>query len=252
MEKDNQLAQALHASVGEDGTQADIGLQTAGQSFPYPCEIIAGSEALERFAALRVRGEGTVVILGDQDDVERTLECFASEESSPEDLLAEAEDIDVQAWFADRAEEYAEDECEPEAAEWPEEGVTPTDQLSAHVDVLTQTPHDKVYIATLPTTQPWQAACYLKIGGWNAVPFAPEHAALWRYWGEKYGATVASITSDVVEFTVARPPQTREEALQLAREHYLYCADIVDQRVESIEALAATLLNAPVWFFWWD
>ncbi|WP_414650247.1 DUF4253 domain-containing protein, partial [Duganella sp.] len=33
---------------------------------------------------------------------------------------------------------------------------------------------------------------------------------------------------------------------------YLYCADIVDQGTESIEALAATLLNARVWYFWWD
>lgn len=247
MEKDNHSAQ-----MEEDGSLVESAPGHVDQSFPYPCEIVDGRAALARFAALRACGEGTVVILGDQDDVERTLECFASEALSPEDLLAEAEDIDVQAWFADRAEEYAEDECEPEAAEWPEEGVTPTDQLSAHVDVLTQKPHDKVYIATLPTSLPWQAACYLKIGGWNAVPFAPEHAALWRYWGEKYGATVASITSDVVEFTVARPPQTREEALQLAREHYLYCADIVDQGVESIEALAATLQKAPVWFFWWD
>jgi hypothetical protein len=245
-------ARLLGLPVKEAGDQAESEPETAGLVVPYPCESVHGSAALARFAELCARGEGSVVILGDQDDVERTLECFASEERSIEDLLAEAEDIDVQAWFADRAEEYAEDECEPEAAEWPEEGVSPLDQLSAHVDVLTQKPHDKVYIATLPTTQLWQAACYLKIGGWNAMPVASEHAALWRYWGEKYGATVASITSDVVEFTVDRPPQTREEALLLAREHYLYCSDIVDQGVESIEALAATLLKAPVWFFWWD
>ena len=245
-------ARLLDLPMEEDGAKVDAEPEVAELVFPYPCEIVDGSAALARLAELRARGEGTVVMLGDQDDAERTLESFASEEACPEDLLAEADDIDVQAWFADRAEEYAEDECEPEAAEWPEEGVAPTDQLSAHVDVLTQKPHDRVYLATLPTSQPWQAACYLKIGGWNAVPFAPEHAALWRYWGEKYGATVASITSDVVEFTVDRPPQTREEALQLAREHYLYCSDIVDQGVESIEVLAATLLNAPVWFFWWD
>jgi hypothetical protein len=38
----------------------------------------------------------------------------------------------------------------------------------------------------------------------------------------------------------------------LAQAQYVYCPDIVDQGVESIEALAATLLGDPRWFFWWD
>jgi hypothetical protein len=38
----------------------------------------------------------------------------------------------------------------------------------------------------------------------------------------------------------------------LAKEQYAYCADIVEQGVGTIEALAATLLNGHIWFFWWD
>jgi hypothetical protein len=29
-------------------------------------------------------------------------------------------------------------------------------------------------------------------------------------------------------------------------------SDIVDQGCESISNLAATLLNSPYWYFWWD
>ena len=51
---------------------------------------------------------------------------------------------------------------------------------------------------------------------------------------------------------VARPPQTKEEALELARQQYLFCNDIVDQGVGDVESLAKTLLYSPVWYFWWD
>jgi hypothetical protein len=63
---------------------------------------------------------------------------------------------------------------------------------------------------------------------------------------------VACVSGDVIEMTVARPPMTKEAAMELAKEQFLYCPDIVYQGTESVEALAAGLLDARVWFFWWD
>jgi hypothetical protein len=51
---------------------------------------------------------------------------------------------------------------------------------------------------------------------------------------------------------VARRPATREAALELAREQYLYCNDIVDQGTGSLSGLAASLTTDDWWFFWWD
>ena len=51
---------------------------------------------------------------------------------------------------------------------------------------------------------------------------------------------------------MARPPADRKAALALAGEQQAYCLDIVEQGVGSTAALAATLLEAPVWYFWWD
>jgi hypothetical protein len=73
-----------------------------------------------------------------------------------------------------------------------------------------------------------------------------------RHWHQQYGAEVVGITHDVVEMYVPRPPTKREAAHALAREQYGYCADIVDQGVGSVGALAAGLLYAPSWYFWWD
>jgi Domain of unknown function (DUF4253) len=45
---------------------------------------------------------------------------------------------------------------------------------------------------------------------------------------------------------------TRKDALDLAREQYIYCSDIVSQGTGTLEALAAGLLGGTAWFFWWD
>ena len=219
-------------------------------TFPYPVEVVAGEAALNRLSELRASNQGTPVVLGGQEQFERVEECYGFLESTPDDLLVEASSIDPVEWLKEREEEDPE-YFEIEGSNWPEDASV-NDALSAHLDVLTRKPLKQVYIAILPTHNSWEAACYLKIGGWNSVPNAHEHSALWRYWEERYGAKVACIAEDVIEFTVERPPQTREEALELARQQYIYCADIVHQGVQSVEALAASLLKARVWYFWWD
>ena len=60
------------------------------------------------------------------------------------------------------------------------------------------------------------------------------------------------MTHDTIELHVARSPRTRDDALALAYEQYAYCSDIVDQGAGTLEALAAVLVHASVWFFWWD
>jgi hypothetical protein len=60
------------------------------------------------------------------------------------------------------------------------------------------------------------------------------------------------MSGDQVEFAVARPPQDREGALALAHEQFVYFTDNVAQGTQRIEALAAALLGAHVWHFWWD
>jgi hypothetical protein len=55
-----------------------------------------------------------------------------------------------------------------------------------------------------------------------------------------------------MNLTVARKPQSRDEAIALAREQYAYCADIVDQGVGTISQLAKDLMAYDWWYFWWD
>lgn len=218
--------------------------------FLYAIDRVSGEAGPRRLFDIRASGKATPVILGGLEQFKRVAETFEVSSESVDSLLAKALALDPLKWIEDRAQSDP-DYYEIEASDWPE-NASPNDALSAHIDVLSRKPLDLVYIALLPTQSAWQSACYLKIGGWNEMPFAPEHSALWRYWEDRYGAKVACLADDVIEFTVDRPPQTREEALVLARQQFIYCADIVHQGVGSVEALAATILKAPVWYFWWD
>ncbi|MCC6151088.1 MAG: DUF4253 domain-containing protein [Planctomycetes bacterium] len=90
---------------------------------------------------------------------------------------------------------------------------------------------------------------------WMAVNFGigpVEHTAVHRHWARLYGSMVVSVTGDVIQCFVERPPKTKDEALFLAIEQFKYCSDIVDQGVGTICNLAAELLNSHTWYFWWD
>jgi len=123
--------------------------------------------------------------------------------------------------------------------------------IITHLDILSGKPIDEVFIALLKLTASWEAFAYLH---WNTsqVPDPAVHCAMHRYWGEKYGAEVVSVTGSTVQCEVARPPRDRAASLELAREQFVYCTDIVAQGTQTIAALAAGLLNSKYWYFWWD
>lgn len=73
-----------------------------------------------------------------------------------------------------------------------------------------------------------------------------------KSWQERFGAEVVCMSGDVLELRVLLPPNDQTSALALAREHYVYCPDIVVQGTQTLEALAAERLRATTWFFWWD
>lgn len=85
----------------------------------------------------------------------------------------------------------------------------------------------------------------MKYGGWNACPPPEVHVAVWRQ-------ELVSAQRGTLEFSVVDQPADREAAVKLAMEQYRYCIDIVDQGVTSVSALAAILMEAPYWYFWWD
>jgi hypothetical protein len=107
-------------------------------------------------------------------------------------------------------------------------------------------------IMRVPTPHNHWIPVYLNWGGWNAVPPDLEIGAVARHWHEKYGARLVAITSDQLEFSVARKPADHASAIALLKELYCFAPDTWEFDKDVLEQAAAGLRVADTWTFWWD
>ncbi|GIN84078.1 hypothetical protein J6TS2_04640 [Heyndrickxia sporothermodurans] len=109
----------------------------------------------------------------------------------------------------------------------------------------------EVIIARFPTKEPWEASLWVPMGGFNECPLPEQQAVIFKHWYEKYGAYPTHVTDDTWGLEVTSPPKTPEEALQLAKEHILFCRYVLED-FSSLGAYAGFLLKSKKWNFWWD
>jgi hypothetical protein len=98
----------------------------------------------------------------------------------------------------------------------------------------------------------------LAVAGWmgpaNYTNDMGRLAAVLRDWEERFGARVVGVGFDELYLTVAAPPQTTDEAIGVAAEHFAFCPDNVWQGRPpyTLRAYAERIVGRPVWTFWWD
>lgn len=206
------------------------------------------------------------VLLGEGPHLEDLLQRLPEFANDPtQKTIQEGLKIDVRKWLeerhAERIDEWEMDDDERAELEeeepkfrgipqddWPDD-VPPRSDFYIPAQLAKD---GQVCIALLPTQHSWHVPALLRFGGWNDCPFTEEHVAMFRYWQGRFGAEVVGIAGDVVEMTVPKPPQDQNNALELAREQWIYCEEMVTEGTQTLEALAASLLKANVWFFWWE
>jgi hypothetical protein len=236
----------------QEAVQTDVPL-TFQRTGSFEIASCPGECALKYLEQLRNEGRSAgfiAVLLGGKDDVDSLAENRKLDKTSAEEYLRLAADVDVEKWLKKQVEDDPE-QYSSEMGEWPS-GAPEGGSMLAHLDILTKKPKKVVYIAKITTPRNWEAPAYIGMGGWNACPDAAVLTAFAKRWHERYEAEIVSITHDVMEFSVAKPPVTKEAAIELAKEQYIFCPDIVDQGVGDVSTLAATLLNSNYWYFWWD
>jgi len=222
-------------------------------NYPFPLTKVSGDLIESELHRLRTTcaAEGTFpVIIGDRESAERLIELW--EEPFDHDAeLARASQLSPEQWFEERRQEEDEYLLDESQDEIHPDGTAPMTQLTIGHDHRGR-PKSEVFIATIPTSDSTTVPVFLRFGDWNACPSPHVHMAMARYWRERYGAEIATLSSDVVEFTVSRPPADDAQAMELAWQQYLYCADLVDQGVGSVATLAQALKGSTHWYFWWD
>ena len=126
------------------------------------------------------------------------------------------------------------------------------EDLIGHKNILTNQPYESVVLMLVPTSIAWEVSAFLLIGLGEQLHAPHEHAAIHRYWHEKYGAEIVTSTSDTIEMFVKRPPTTVEDATELAQQQFAYAPDIVNHGIGKTSALASQLKDGTTWYFWWD
>jgi hypothetical protein len=215
---------------------------------------VAPEDALPHWKRLRAATERTglypVILDWEQDTLEDAF-SLNDPEARPEQILAAAAQIECPAWFNKRRESDSEYYDGVEIGEWPATAAGMSSESIPH-DV-SEKEGRTVTVVLVPTRNCWEVCAILPYGGWNECPWPAEHLAVQRYWNQKWGAEIAYMSGDVLQFVVPRRPATRDEAMVLAREQFIYSGgDLVYQGVETMSNLAASLMTDAPWFFWWD
>jgi hypothetical protein len=107
---------------------------------------------------------------------------------------------------------------------------------------------DEVNILRVPVATGPEVLAHLRWVVVNEVPETRVHIAALRRWGEAYGAELVALTESSIALRAARRPQSRDEAVALAREHLLYC----QPGAVTAAPIAFDLMHSDWWFFWWD
>ena len=224
------------------------------ETYSFDVVEISGQDALPTLELLKIEGSQNgffPVLLGAPDEASWLLDhdTGVTNRRPPEETIAASSRIALPVWFTKKNQADAESSSDEDLiGEWPSKNAG-SDGLSGHLDLLSRRPKAKVLIAKIRATNSWEIPAYLGVGNWNSPE---ENVAIAKYWFEKHGATIVTVTGDTLEFVVTKPPTNREEAMTLAWEQFAYCNDIVTQGVGTVSDLAATLLNSSTWYFWWD
>lgn len=192
-------------------------------------------------------------LIGDREELERIEQSAEFNEQAPGAIIRTSFEIKTAEWIAEQRKEHEEFEFSSveTLGEWPGETLE-KGSIGLHKDIVSGRVQPEIYLGLANIEKPWHLPAMLKYGGWNDCPEPEVHCAFYREWGERFGAEITGISADVVECVVRTPPTDRKNATILAWEQYWYCADIVEQGCDSVSNLAATLMNSPYWYFWWD
>ena len=214
-------------------------------------------EALERG---RKEGFSPVIVVSD-DTLEEWFGILEDEDSYSKDDVLNSKEAkeDGKEYLEQRYKEYIEDYLEDSGMEEEMEemmGEMDEDELALEHFIAYQSYKgeglEEVILFEIPVKNPWEIPAWLPMGGWNECPAAEEMIAVAKYWYEKYGAVIATVSHDTLEFYVEKKVSDGEQAMELAKEQYSFCPDCVDQGVGTIGQLCESIKNSNVWFFWWD
>jgi hypothetical protein len=240
-------------SERKDPEKDDSGYQIRGSKIATRTIKFSDAQTEWQKARTQVRGQLIMLVAGGPH-----LQVIEDESNgSPEQVLQEAMTIDAAEFLIARKNSLAPDQQQATIhqiarPEHVRAAAPPLTHFISFMNVNKNRNSPTVEFAVISCDAPWKVFAWLPFGNWNDVPNDSQLTAVFRRWFEKFGAVPAVVSSDVIEFWIDQPITDSVVASELAMEMFYLCPDIVDQGTETVENLASSLLNANVWYFWWD
>jgi hypothetical protein len=75
--------------------------------------------------------------------------------------------------------------------------------------------------------------------------------AVLRSWEDRFGAVLIDVGFADIRLLAQRPPRSLEAAERIAAEHFALADECTDIS-RTVPGIAASLVKAPIWTFWWD
>lgn len=115
--------------------------------------------------------------------------------------------------------------------------------------------HSEIPEARIGLVAADRAADLLAVIGWGGLINRQESVlpltAVLRSWEDRFGARPIDVGYADLRLFVERPPRSLEAAQRLAAEQVVLADDCIDG-ARDVPNIAARLVNAPIWTFWWD
>jgi hypothetical protein len=206
--------------------------------FSFEFREVAGEDAMAAFEAAKSEGKGIPVLIAGGEHYRQSLADSAQYRKTTPELLD----------LADRFPDPYQYRSKPRMPKtWVDAGPFPDDGHAFLVKEYNNGFRPLVTLAFIPAESSADIPAFLRLGGWNAVPDADIMTALFRKWQRDYGAEIVAVSLDAIDVRVIRKPETREEALVLAREHLKFC-----KTEATLGEAAAELMATNWWHFYWD
>ncbi|WP_284734750.1 DUF4253 domain-containing protein [Sphingosinicella terrae] len=237
------------------------------EALPFERLQVRGEDAMSTWSRLRTDGGGYPLLVGDDEGLIRLAEQWSQDERTVAEMLETAAGLEVPRCFSERRRYELErlcavlgdpvpdleEELEAPLGQWPEpEDVAPNDGPCLAWRATDREPLPRANFLRLPARDGAEIPALFHWGGWNECLPSEYHVAALKSWRARFGAELVAMNGDTIELRVARRPTTRDEALALAREFFVYCPDVVLQGAGDLSTLAAILMISDWWYFWWD
>ncbi|MGI2295334.1 DUF4253 domain-containing protein [Paenibacillus sp. GXUN7292] len=109
----------------------------------------------------------------------------------------------------------------------------------------------KLIVLALSPESGFEAPLWVPMGGFNECPLPEYQSVIMKHWQENYETRALAVSDDTWVLQAGRKPSTQEEALKLAKEHFMFCQYVLES-YPTLGHYADYLLKHDVWYFWWD